>query len=437
MVATFYFVPKLVCFLPLLLLYCVYDYESIDAANFAVNEESFYCHSSHGFLADIGVIYLWLRQAIVWRRRSPRNNMCAIIPSAKWMKHGHMSLGFSRCAPEIDITICMDILANPGPRKSLDFGLVHEPCGLLKEEVHNLHTHGSLTLMYSEQEIYNIRLLCLHSASSALSVSKANNASNFRSECAGSRQQRRIPVRITQRRTPTRNFSDNFMPMAMHYQHAKNRTAKRNTRNLNNIISIERQRSKASSRASCKLFKFGVFNAKSINNKTESIKDLVLDNKIDMLALTETWLRSNENNDFVTRDVCPDGFVITHIPRSAGRGGGVGLLYKTSLKLEKLNSNHHFKSFEMQEVLLFVNSVLTRIVIIYRPQSTSTYGHSTSIFFDEFAVLLETLVLCPGKLILTGDFNIHVDDFSILFQSKLLHTESCVLSMLIIFAVIL
>ena len=31
-------------------------------------------------------------------------------------------------------------------------------------------------------------------------------------------------------------------------------------------------------------------------------------------------------------------------------------------------------------------------------------------FLDEFAVLLELLVLLPGKLLLTGDFNFHVDD---------------------------
>ena len=64
----------------------------------------------------------------------------------------------------------------------------------------------------------------------------------------------------------------------------------------------------------------------------------------------------------------------------------------------------------MLEVLLDVNSVLTHIVAIYRPPSTSTYGYPTNMFLDEFAVLLESPVLCPGKLVLTGDFNFQVDD---------------------------
>ena len=54
--------------------------------------------------------------------------------------------------------------------------------------------------------------------------------------------------------------------------------------------------------------------------------------------------------------------------------------------------------------------VLTHIVVIYFPPSTSTYGYPPNMFLDEFAVFLESLVLCPGKLILTGDFNFHVDD---------------------------
>ena len=104
----------------------------------------------------------------------------------------------------------------------------------------------------------------------------------------------------------------------------------------------------------------------------------------------------------IKKIICPDGFVFTHTPRSTGRCGGVGILYKTSLKLEKLKSNHQFKSFEMQEVLLHVKSVLTHIVVIYRPPSTSTYGYPPNVFLDEFAVFLESLVLGPGKLILTG-----------------------------------
>ena len=36
-----------------------------------------------------------------------------------------------------------------------------------------------------------------------------------------------------------------------------------------------------------------LLNARSINNKSLIIKDVVVDNNIDILALTETWLRAD------------------------------------------------------------------------------------------------------------------------------------------------
>lgn len=134
-----------------------------------------------------------------------------------------------------------------------------------------------------------------------------------------------------------------FIPVRI-AQRAKRKT-RENTRNLNNLISIKRQAMVSSSRKSCvEKLKFGLINARSINNKTELIKDIVSDNEIDVLAVTETWLRAGEDNDFVMRDICPYGFIFTHIPRSTGSCGGVGLLYKNSLKLEQLNSSV-FKTF--------------------------------------------------------------------------------------------
>ena len=51
-----------------------------------------------------------------------------------------------------------------------------------------------------------------------------------------------------------------------------------------------------------------------------------------------------------------------------------------------------------------------RVVTVYRPPPSSTNRYTVNMFLEEFPALLELLVLCPGKLILTGDFNFHVDD---------------------------
>lgn len=51
------------------------------------------------------------------------------------------------------------------------------------------------------------------------------------------------------------------------------------------------------------------------------------------------------------------------------------------------------------------SSTLLRVVIVYRPPSTS-YG----LFFDEFSCLLEKTAAASGSLLVVGDFNLHVND---------------------------
>ena len=75
---------------------------------------------------------------------------------------------------------------------------------------------------------------------------------------------------------------------------------------------------------------FCLLNARSVNNKTLLIKDFVAKHCIDLLAVTEKWLQSEIDNDFIIRDLCPTGYLFHHVSRSgAARGGGVGLLFRS------------------------------------------------------------------------------------------------------------
>ena len=70
---------------------------------------------------------------------------------------------------------------------------------------------------------------------------------------------------------------------------------------------------------------FRLLNARSMRNKTLFIKDLVVEQDIDCLAITETWLRSDDVD--VINEVCPTGHDFHHVTRGS-KGGGVALLYK-------------------------------------------------------------------------------------------------------------
>ena len=73
-------------------------------------------------------------------------------------------------------------------------------------------------------------------------------------------------------------------------------------------------------------------NAWSIRNKNGSFQHYLQDEKIDMCAVTRTWLKPN---DIIhPKEIAPPGYDILSKPRSDGRlGGGVALVFKSSMKV--------------------------------------------------------------------------------------------------------
>ena len=46
------------------------------------------------------------------------------------------------------------------------------------------------------------------------------------------------------------------------------------------------------------------------------VKDYVVDNDIDIMALTETWLQPGNTDDVEVGTLCPTGYRFLHVPRS-------------------------------------------------------------------------------------------------------------------------
>ena len=67
---------------------------------------------------------------------------------------------------------------------------------------------------------------------------------------------------------------------------------------------------------------FCLLNTRSINKKELAIKDYAVENNVDIFAVTETWLRDNENYEncnFSIAEVCPTGYCFYHVPRKNSR----------------------------------------------------------------------------------------------------------------------
>ena len=105
----------------------------------------------------------------------------------------------------------------------------------------------------------------------------------------------------------------------------------------------------------------------------------------------------------------PNGYRFLHSARE-GRGGGVGLLFKSSLNVKQTSMDFldTIVSFEAMEVEVEVNSQIVSILIVYRPPPSSANNLSTSLFMNELSSLLESYIIKTGSLLIAGDFNFHV-----------------------------
>ena len=148
-----------------------------------------------------------------------------------------------------------------------------------------------------------------------------------------------------------------------------------------------------------------LINARSVRNKTSIIKDFVVENNVDVLVLTETWLRPSVRRfSYSIGDLCLTGYRFIHVPKNHSRGSGVGLLFKERLQIRG-HPHEELNSFEYLECSLYhLKSV--RIVVISRPPPSQANLLSPSLFCEEFSTFLEHIISSSGDLLMVEDFNI-------------------------------
>lgn len=81
--------------------------------------------------------------------------------------------------------------------------------------------------------------------------------------------------------------------------------------NHNNLIAVPRIPLQQTS-TSYKDVKFCLLNSRSIRNKTTAIKDFVLENCVDIFALTEAWLQNSDLDEYSIRNITPANYAFRH-----------------------------------------------------------------------------------------------------------------------------
>ena len=114
-----------------------------------------------------------------------------------------------------------------------------------------------------------------------------------------------------------------------------------------------------------------------------------------------------------------------YIPRPDGRkGGGIAILFKKSLTVKVIDfSKTKSCQFEYLVCSVCISKFTLRIIVLYRPNPTSTNNLSVSRFWGQFERFLSKHALCSNEIILTGDLNFHLDNIScnntLIFNSML------------------
>lgn len=161
--------------------------------------------------------------------------------------------------------------------------------------------------------------------------------------------------------------------------------------------------------------KMALINTRSIVNKSFILNNFFTSQSLDFLFITETWV--NPGEQMALGDLTPPGCNFLNSPRTSGRGGGVATVFKNSFKCKRLPMDT-YSSFEAQ-LLKIEMMIPVFCVLVYRPPKFNKD------FIQQFSDFLSGLVSRGDRLLIIGDFNIHVccpskplvNDFLLLTES--------------------
>lgn len=123
------------------------------------------------------------------------------------------------------------------------------------------------------------------------------------------------------------------------------------------------------------------------------VNDVIADNAIDVLVLTETWHISGD--DLPLRQAAPAGYSVIDVARPdynlncVTNHGGIAVIHRQSYVVRIINTHRHFTTFESLTCHLVAAASKLVLVAIYRPPSQSI----TATFFEELTSLLSCCLL--------------------------------------------
>ena len=153
----------------------------------------------------------------------------------------------------------------------------------------------------------------------------------------------------------------------------------------------------------------GLINIRSIKNKDALLAEYLRSHEVDLVIVTETWLRQEDEVWKDQNSLVHSGYKISTCDRHKKRGGGL-MLCAYNLKMQLLDSDdktHWQYAVWRVEV---TQGVTITVMGIYRVPSLK--GYTINGFTEEFVEKYAEVEAIYGDVIVLGDFNIHVDENS-------------------------
>ena len=158
-------------------------------------------------------------------------------------------------------------------------------------------------------------------------------------------------------------------------------------------------------------FRICCINTRSCRNKTETVKDCCEEEEIDILCITETW-QKEIGDEPIMNQMKPLGYELKTFPRKYRTGGGIAFLYKSTITVTVGTCQQEHTSFEAAGLNINLGSKTCLLVCIYRPERIQKKKIPVATFINDFTAFAADLRQRNEMVIMTGDFNFHMDVLS-------------------------
>ncbi|XP_078542109.1 uncharacterized protein LOC144827815 [Lissotriton helveticus] len=146
-----------------------------------------------------------------------------------------------------------------------------------------------------------------------------------------------------------------------------------------------------------------LLNCRSMIKHKSEIHDLLLNNDVDTLFLTETWLEESSSPDIL--EAIPPNYCLLRIDRYKQRGGGLALICKKELECTLQTKTITNSECGVFSIKLDASNTITAL-LIYRPPG------SLGLFCDQLIEATTQLAIRHKNLMILGDLNLHFEDIN-------------------------